>query len=179
MKTTAITPEPGALPGHQPTPNPRTDAEKELRAAAALHKVRIQVKRMISAGTEATTILHAPIQDIERYTDTDFSAGAPVLLMIFKSSVQQAIPNGSYVVKVQHRPGATSGKALFTDTKGTVVAERNLVIRTREQAAVLFPEVYSGPDPVDIPVITSTHVWHTNHWAVDCAGWQPYRVLYY
>jgi hypothetical protein len=163
----------------QATPDTRVDAEKELLAAATEHKVHIQVDRMISASTQTTTILHAPLQGIERYKDADFSAGAKVLLMIVKSSARRAIPNGSYVVKVQHRPGATSGKALFTDTKGTVVAQRNLIIRTREQAAVLFPEVYSGPDPVDIPVITSTHVWHNNHWAVDCAGWQPYRVLYY
>ena len=29
------------------------------------------------------------------------------------------------------------------------------------------------------PSITSTHVWRDDHWAVECAGWQPYRVIYF
>ena len=39
------------------------------------------------------------------------------------------------------------------------MAQRDAVIRTREQAAVLFPDVYSGGGPLEIPVITSVHIW--------------------
>ena len=47
------------------------------------------------------------------------------------------------------------------------------VIRTREQAAVLFPDVYSGGGPLEIPVITSVHIWQNGKPVVDCGGGNP------
>jgi hypothetical protein len=169
MKTTPVT-----TPTH-----PRTDEEQELLKAASAHKVNIDVDRMLSASNQAATILQAPLRGIERYGDADFSKGAPVVLLIIKSSASHPIPNGSYVVKVEYRPGASSGKATFTDTKGHVAAQRDIVIRTWEQAGVLFPDVYPGGGPLEVAVITSLHVWHDGKWSVDCGGWQPYRVIYF
>ncbi|HEY4593420.1 MAG TPA: hypothetical protein VIJ61_13480, partial [Thermoanaerobaculia bacterium] len=79
--------------------------------------------------------------------------------------------------------GATSGEALFVDKKGAVVARRPLIIRTPEQSAVLFPGVYPGSSggggPLGIPNITSIHNLGNGHIFVDCAGWQPFRILYF
>ena len=154
-------------------------AKKELQAAAKAHGVRIAANQMAYANLEKLTIAHAPIVGIDKYKDADFEAGAPIQLLLVKTSTRGDVPSGSYVVKVQHRPRATSGKALFTDRSGAVVVQRKLIIRTWQQSAVVFPEVFTDPGPPLIPVITSTHVWHNNKWAVDCAGWIPYRVLYY
>jgi hypothetical protein len=154
-------------------------AKKELQAAAKAHGVKIKPDQMVYAGLEKITIVHAPIAGIEKYKDADFAAGAPIQLVIVKTTTRGGVPSGSYVVKAQYRPRATSGKAIFTAPGGNVVAQQELIIRTRKQSAVLFPDVYTDPGPQEIPVITSTHVWHNNKWSVDCAGWIPYRVLYY
>jgi hypothetical protein len=65
-------------------------------------------------------------------------------------------PNGASIVRVQFEPGNDTGRATLYDAAGHEVAST-----------------------VNIPNITSTHVWHNKRWAVDCAGWQPYRVIYY
>jgi len=181
--TTATAPESGAHPGRQASVDPRASAEKELLDAAKAHKVKIRAEQMISASNRTTTISHAPIDGIQRYGDDDFAKGAALLLLIIHSSTPQAVLNGSYTVKVQHQRGATSGEALFIDQKGAIVARRPLILRTQEQSAVLFPDVYSGGTdgggPLGIPNITSIHHWGNGHVTVDCAGWQPYRVLYF
>lgn len=161
------------------TANVVATIKKELQTAAKAHGVRIAANQMAYANLEKLTIAHAPIVGIDKYKDADFEAGASIQLLLVKSTTRGDIPAGSYVVRVQHRPRATTGKALFMDRTGTVVTERKLIIRSWEQSAVLFPHVFTDPGPQLIPVITSTHVWHNNKWAVDCAGWTPYRVLYY
>jgi len=163
----------------QTTADVSETTKRELQTAAKAHGVRIRANQMAYANLEKLTIAHAPIVGIEKYKDADFERGSPIQLLLVKTTMRGDIPSGSYVVKVQHRPRATSGKALFTDRTGTVVVQRKLIIRTWEQSAVLFPSVFTDPGPQLIPVITSTHVWHNNKWAVDCAGWIPYRVLYY
>jgi hypothetical protein len=152
---------------------------KELQAAAKAHGVKIRAEQMVCANLEKTMIAHAPIAGIERYTDADFAAGAPIQLVLIKSTTRGEIPSGSYVVKAQYQPRAASGKAIFIDRNGVVVRQRELIVRTWKQSAVLFPDVYTDPGPQLIPVVTSTHVWHNNKWSVDCAGWIPYRVVYY
>jgi hypothetical protein len=154
-------------------------AKSELQAAAKAHGVRIRLNEMVYATLAKTTVVHVPIEGIEKYKEADFEVGAPIQLLLVKSATRGDIPSGSYVVKVQHRRRATSGKAFFTDRTGTVVAQRKLIIRTWKESAVLFPDVYSDPGPQLIPNITSTHIWRNNRWMVDCAGWIPYRVLYY
>lgn len=161
------------------TANVMATAKKELQAAAKANGVRINSEQIVYGSFGNTTIVHAPIAGIEKYKDADFRAGAPIQLVIVKSTRKGEIPNGAYVVKAQHQPRAKSGKAIFTDRTGAAVAERNLIIRTVEQSGVLFPEVYS--DPQNIPFVTSWHCFPKapGHWYVDCAGWQPPRVLYY
>jgi hypothetical protein len=150
-------------------------AKKELLDAAKVHRVSIQIDRMLSATDGKTTIVHAPITGIERYGHADFAAGAPILLVIVRSTMRLAIPNGSYVIRAQYQSGATSGKATFTDRNGTVSAQRDLIVRTWEQARALFPTAYPNPVPVNIPNITSIHyiIWdqHGNpHYYFDCSG---------
>lgn len=154
-------------------------AKSELQAAAKAHGVKIRAAQIVLASLPNLTIVHAPLVGIEAYQDADFAAGVPIQLLLIKATKTSDVPSGSYVVTAQHRPRATSGKAIFTDRSGVVVTERKLNIRKWKEWASLFPEVYSGGEPSNIPVITSTHVWHAGHWAVDCAGWQPPKVFYY
>lgn len=154
-------------------------AKKELQSAAKMHRVKVERDQAVYTTFANITIVHAPIAGIEKYEDSDFAQGAPIQLVIVKSTKKGEIPNGAYVVKAQHRARANSGEAIFTDRTGAVAARRKLIIRTAEQSAVLFPEIYSGP--MNIPMVTSTHVFPkgNGHWYVDCAGWKPYRILYY
>lgn len=159
-------------------------AKEEILEAAAAHRVSVQVDRTAFAGDSGTTIVNVPIKGIEKYRDRDFAAGAPIQLLVITSRARFSIPNGSYVVKVKFSPGATAGQVMFTNSKGAVVARKELIIRTRDQAAILFPGVYpetSNGGPQEIPNITSTHIWVNTpngpRLAVDCAGWQPYKVL--
>jgi hypothetical protein len=159
---------------NQATDNTLAGAKKELLDAASAHRVSIQADRMLYVSDGATTILHAPITGIERYRASDFEAGAPILLLIVKSTVRLAIPNGSYVVRAQYQSAASSGKATFTDRNGTVSAQRDLIVRTWKQSGILFPGVYTDPIPNEIPNITSTHFWIIKNgvkkWYVDCSG---------
>jgi hypothetical protein len=153
-------------------------ANKELIVAAKVHGVGIKANQMLCMGLQEMIVVHAPLIEIERYGAADFEAGAPILLLIVKSTTKGVMSDASYVVSAQHQPGATTGTAIFTDRSGTAVAKRDLIVRTREQAALLFPDVYSEPGPAGIPVITSGHAWgpfKTPY--VDCAGWHPFRVL--
>lgn len=180
----------GLLPGSSPNfQSAVTQAEKaaddELHAAAAAHGVTIQEDRSIYSIVGGVTLLHAPLAGISAYQDADFSAGAPIQLLIVHSGNTLGFADGSYVVKAQHEPGATEGQAIFIGADGAEAGRRTLLIRTAEQAAVLFPEPYGGGGgPAEIPNITSTHVFILGkdgklHEAVDCSGWQPYRTIYY
>jgi hypothetical protein len=153
-------------------------AKRELAAAAKAHGVKISSKQILGANVGGKIVVHAPLAGIERHKDADFAGGAPIILMIVKSKTKGALRDGSYLVKVQHKPGASNGTATFTDRNGAVVAQEQLVIGTNAQVAVLFPGVDS-PGVAGIPVITSTHVWINGHLYVDCSGWLPHRILYF
>jgi hypothetical protein len=162
-------------------------ATNELIATAKKHSVAIREAQVSFISNGLVTIAHAPLVGIERYTDANFATGSPIQVILIDSSNPVNLPKGSYLVKAQFQPGAASGKALFVDGNGKLVTQRELIIRTQAQAASVFPDVYTNP--VDIPIITSTHVWigdpthigdpKYGHYAVDCSGWQPYRILYY
>lgn len=150
-------------------------AKKELLEAARAHRVNIQVDRILYASDGKTTIVHAPIAGIEKYRGADFATGAPILLMIVKSTMRLAVSNGSYVVRAQYESEATSGKVTFMNRNGTVAAQRDLIIRTWKQSAILFPGVYTNPMPAAIPNITSSHyiIWDSHgdpHYYFDCSG---------
>jgi hypothetical protein len=165
------------------TTNAVSITKKEIQAAAKAHKVKIKVDQVLYASIEKTVIVHAPIAGIENYKDSDFAAGVPIQLLIIKSADKTKIPSGSYIVKVQYHPGATSGKVNFTNLNGTVIIDGNLIIRTLQQSDALFPGAYPEPNPkpgpVMIPVVTSTHIYRNGKWYVDCAGWTPFRIIYF
>lgn len=158
----------------QATDNALAAARKELIDAAKAHGVRIEIERMLCAGDGKTMIVHAPIAGLEKYGTADFAKGAPILLVIVKSSLRLAVPNGSYVVKAEYQPGASTGKATFTNSNGSVSIERELIVRSWEQSGVLFPSVYTRPPPVNIPNITSIEVFVDvlghYHYYYDCSG---------
>jgi hypothetical protein len=124
-------------------------------------------------------LAHAPLDGIAAYTDDEFQAGALIMAIVISSPRPGAVPNGSYVVKVQFEPGADSGLATYIDGSGREMASVQAYSRTPTDINPVFPGAYDPPPPPQIPNITSTHVWHNNHPAVDCAGWQPYHVIFY
>jgi hypothetical protein len=170
---------PGAPMKAQPLyESPAIATERELREAAQKHGIRIREGEAVYAGNGQLTISAVAIAGTQTFRPADFVRPVPVQLVIIKSRTATDVPDGSYVVKFQVRPGATEGSAIFTGPDGSVVARRPLAVRTRAQAAVIFPWVYNDTNPVFIPVITSVHVWHNNHWAVDCYS-KTYNVTYY
>ena len=163
-------------------------AAKAMAAVARKRGVEIREKELAFVATNVFTIAHVPVAGLERYTDADFAKGVPIQVIVIHARVAGKLPNGTYLVMAQARPGATDGKVSFITADGTVAAQRDLIIRAQKQTAVVFPDVYSKP-PSEIPVITSTHLWlgdqthmgdpKYGHWGVDCSGWQPFRTLYY
>ena len=163
-------------------------ASKDLQSIAAKHQVRLREKQMSFFTTGAFTIAHAPIVGIEQYTEDTFAEGAPIQVILVNSAKPARVPNGAYLVKAKFRPGAKTGKALLVAANGTLVAELDLIVRTQRELATVFPDVYSTP-LVDIPVITSTHVWlgdqshignqQLGHWGVDCMSSSNGPTLYY
>ncbi len=159
---------------------------KEFRRLAKSHNVKVDIDKMVYASIGKTIVAHVPIVGVEKYKDIDFESGVPIQLLIVKSTIQSDVPSGSYVVKIQHSPRASLGKAFFIDSSGITVAERILRITTWEKSSALFPDVYLNPEPQYIPRVTSLHVFQTWDyatsqyiWHVDCAGWTPHRVVYY
>lgn len=154
---------------------------KEMLSAAKAHRVRVDAERIALASRPRSTVVHAPLLGINKYKPADFAAGAPVLLVITRSAVRGAIPSGSYVVKAQYTAPTKSGKAIIINQEGVVVAQRKLLVRTRAQSAVLFPNAYLDLPSADIPVITSWHVMMGNppKEYVDCTGWNPVHTLYF
>ena len=100
-------------------------AKQELLKAAKTHKVKIKADKTAYVTNQKMTIVRAPIKGIEKYSEADFDKGAAVVLLIIKSSTKLAIPDGSYVVKLQYQRNAKSGKVIFTNAAGTVVAQRD------------------------------------------------------
>lgn len=160
-------------------------------ALAALGAVAAARGYSIAAGSESyvraadTVLAHAPLEGIAEYTDESFAAGAPLMVVHVNEGVPGRIPNGTYLVTVQHEPGAQKGWAHYSDQDGNVVVSVPATLHAPSNLDRMFPGSYSDPEPPMIPVITSTHVWvpaHGNipgHWGVDCTGWQPIRTIYY
>lgn len=97
-------------------------AKKELLKAAKAHGVNIKADKIAYVDNQKMTIVRAPIAGIEKYVEADYETGAPIALMIIKSTVKLAVPDGSYVVSIQYPRNAKSGKVLFTNAAGAVVA---------------------------------------------------------
>ena len=165
----------------RPQSGPMMSIEKELEQAALQFGVKIRTGEAVFSSDSLSNVAVVALQGIENYRQPDFTKGAPIQLIIVNSSTDD-MPSGTFVVKAQFKPHATQGQALFTDQNGKVVAARPMLLRTWEQANILFPEIYvlPQPQPEDLPVISSTHIWHNGHYAVDCTGpgWN-WVVIYY
>jgi hypothetical protein len=171
--------------------NTFNSVKKELLDAAAAHKVTVQSERAVYVSDKNITLIHSPLQGIEKYRDADFAAGVPLMLVIIKATQTPRALNGSYVVKVQFPPGASSGKAIFIDSKGGIAAQRELIIKNGKQFplsssadSLRKPNFTQGDvvvTPAEIPNITSTHCAHPKNpdssCYVDCSGWDPYHTL--
>jgi len=154
------------------------EAFAQLSAVAAAHNASIPKGLKTYAHFGDSVVAHAPLAGIDAYTEADFAAGVPIMALFVQESGGR-FPSGAYLVKVQFEPGSDTGTAVLLDGTGHVVSK--VIAHSLAPDAIngVFPKTYDPPPPVNIPNITSTHVWHNNHWAVDCAGWQPYRVIYY
>ena len=132
----------GALNLVQTKPSVPAAARKQLLAAAKAHKVSIKIDRIAYVSNQEMTIVRAPITGIEKYSDADFAAGAPVVLMVIKSTMKLAVPNGSYAVKVKYPRQGPSGKAIFLDPAGAIAAEIDIAGRP----VLILPEDSPGRD---------------------------------
>ncbi len=110
-----------AVARDQATPDCAAALREELQAAAKEHGVSIDAGPMVYAGAASSLIAVAPIKGLEKYGEAEFAKGAPIHLVLVKSAIKGGLPDGSYVVRAQYRPGADSGGALFTDRGGAVV----------------------------------------------------------
>jgi hypothetical protein len=72
------------------------------------------------------SISRQTLKGIDKYTSADFEKGAPIVLMVIKSTVKLALPDGSYVARIQYRPSTKSGTAIFTDAGGKEFAKQDL-----------------------------------------------------
>lgn len=115
----------------KPSPTPASTrvprkAREEILAAAKLHKVQINRDRITYVDNPKVTVLRAWITGIDKYTETDFQKGAPVLLMIVKAKNKLAIPNGSYVVEFLYDREGQTARAIFKNPEGATVADQKL-----------------------------------------------------
>lgn len=161
----------------------RAALRSQFIAAAGAHRVGINPEMMAYMVTGEGFVAHVPLAGIDRYQDADFAAGAPIQLVIVRGNTQ-SLPDGSYVVKAQYRAGAGSGTAIFLDRTGAEAARRDLTVLTWRQATEQFPGLYPHEEPQNLPVVTSSHQLYdpkVKYWRtiVDCAGWKPYRVVWY
>jgi len=101
-------------------------AKQELLKAAKAHRVTIEADYIRYTSNQKMTIVRAPIKGIDKYTGVDFEKGAPIVLMIIKSTVKLALPDGSYAARIRYPRSAKSGMAIFTDAKGKEFAKQDL-----------------------------------------------------
>ena len=80
-------------------------AKAELHKAAKAHGVTIDAEKISLVSNKSMTVMRAPIAGFAKASDADLEKGAPFELMIIKSKTKLAVPDGSYVVKVQFEPG--------------------------------------------------------------------------
>jgi hypothetical protein len=150
----------------------------QLAAVAAAHGHQIADGLATYAHFGDTVIAHAPLDGIAGYGDADFQAGVLIMAILIAEPSPGRIPNGAYVVQVKLEPGSNVGIATYFDAQGRAAATVAAYSRRPQDIDPIFPGAYDPSSP-GIPNITSTHVWPNHHWTVDCAGWQPYRVIYY
>lgn len=159
----------------------------EATALAQLAKLAQTAGSKIVSGTVTythvgpTVLAHAPLDSINQLTADDLARGAAIMAIYVHGDPEGRVPDGAYVIRAEFAPGADHGKVTYLDAAGAPVATVDALMRDRAQINDVFPGTYDDPPtPSNLPVITSTHVWHNNHWAVDCTGpgWN-WKVIYY
>lgn len=169
------------------TDRARAAVRAQLRAAAANHRVNVDLEALMYMVTTDGFVAHVPIDGFGRYEDADIEAGAPIHLLLVQSAKPRSLPNGTYVVKGRHTRGARSGIATFIDGAGTEAGRSELSIRSWPEGTEDFPGFQPGGEPQGIARVTSGH-WYYDYglqggvgqrWVVDAAGWIPYRVVWY
>jgi hypothetical protein len=168
-----------AAPAGAGAPISEARAFSELASVAAAHGHKIPDGLVTYAHFGNTVVAHGPLAGIGGYTEADFKAGVPIMAVLVAEPTPGRVPNGAYVVWVQFDPGSDTGIATYVDRDGHVAASVPAYSRTPDAIRQVFPNVFNPPPPMDIPDITSTHVWYGNHWAVDCSGWVPFHTVYY
>jgi hypothetical protein len=154
-------------------------AMTEARAFEQLAAVAADHGRTIAAGRASFTrlgdavVAHAPLTGIAGYSDADFEAGVLILAIAISEPVPGRIPSGRYVVQLQVASGSDAGIATFLDAEGEAVASVPAQVR---RSTVAEPAARDEPHPPDRPTTATTHVWR-DRFTVECAGWQPYRVI--
>lgn len=164
-----------------PCVDPETVAFAQLDKIASTRGASINPGVATYTHFGTTVLAHAPLAGIENLTAADLAKGAPIMAILVHGDASGRVPDGSYVVSIKFQPGATDGSASYLDASGKEVVHLEAVMRDRAEINNLFPDTYEDPPtPSNIPVITSTHVWHYNKWSVDCTGpgWN-WHVAYY
>lgn len=173
--------------GAAPAASPSACTDAEAVAFAHLDSIAAAYGASIPGGVstythfDKTVLAHAPLAGIQNLTAADLAKGAPIMAIFVHGDASGRVPDGTYIVRIQFQPGAPDGTASYLDASGKEVVHVAAVMRDRAEINNLFPDTYEDPPtPSNIPVVTSTHVWHNNRWAVDCTGpgWN-WHVAYY
>jgi hypothetical protein len=151
-------------------------AVDEITTSAREQGVEIRSDQVSYASLGQSFLVHAPITGADQHTEEDFAKGVNVGFLFTRSV--GSLPSDFYTVRAIIPLGAAEGEAQFINAAGDVVRTNRLVVRSVDE------EEAFNPTPVDleppgIPNITSTHIYKNGKWYVDCAGWTPYRVIYY
>lgn len=149
----------------------------QLAAVAAAHGHQILDGHAGYAHVGDAVIAHAALDGIAGYRDADFQAGVLIMAILIAEPHAGRIPNGAYVVQVKLEPGSDAGIATYFDAQGRAAATVPAYSRRPEDIDAVFPNAYlPRTEPA---AVTSELVWHGDRWIAGCAGWQPYRVIYY
>lgn len=143
----------------------RDEAFAQLAAVAGAHGHAIPDGTARYAQTGDAMIAYAPLDGITAYTDMDFATGVLIEAVVVTSAKPGAVPNGAYVVQVTIDPKTGAGTAVYFDADGSP--------RARVPARAV------ADDQQRATSVTSSHVWRDGHYAITCAGWQPYRAITY
>jgi hypothetical protein len=124
-------------------------------------------------------LVHGPPVGADLHSEEEFAAGVDVtFLYVGGIREDHELPQGFYRVRATLKVGADEGVVQFIDASGRVASASRLFVRSTDAQDVFVPGS-SDPIPDAIPNVTSTHIFRNGKKYVDCAGWTPYRVIYY
>lgn len=154
-----------------------TTMKEQLVAVAEKRGLEVRPEQVTYATLGSSFMVHAPPADADKHSEEEFARGVDVTVIYVGGTEHSLLPRGFYVVRAIVPMGAEQGKAQFIDASGEIVATSPLYVRSRDQEVAFFPEP-PGPGPVQIPNITSTHIFRNGQKYVDCY-FHPGKTLYY